>query len=407
MALPAALPHPQNLPETTRRHELDWLRALAVLGLIPFHAAIIFTTGSGDYIKSGQTSIYMDFLASFISFWGIQLLFFIAGAAAYFALHRRSSGQYVSERLARLAVPFIFGVLTIVPLQIYIGYLAMPGAHMSFPEYYYAVFLQGWLGVLHGTIPSNGDAWVGHLWFIPPLLIYSLLAPLILWASRHLPDHLKKQGIGIASGWRILVLFGLPLGLVEYVLHGNGPRSLSLDYLLSENWAQFICFLLFFFYGYIIYSSHCLILSARRYAWRAIVLGTACWLISEGLIQAHLVPANDYSAGYAASMVLRSYISWFWVIGITGLAIRYMGWSNRLLAYLKQGTYPIYVLHMLVLTFVAFFVVRWDSSLLTKFLIIVALTVALTLLLYDLFIKRVGVLRFLFGLSSNQPHGGL
>jgi glucans biosynthesis protein C len=402
MALPTALPRPQSSPATTRRHELDWLRALAVLGLIPFHAAIIFTTGSGDYIKNGQTSIYMNFLASFISFWGIQLLFFIAGAAAFFALRQRDSRRYINERLSRLAIPFIFGVLTVVPLQIYIGYLATPGAHTSFLQYYTAVYLQQWVGVLHGSIPGNGDAWVGHLWFIPPLLLYSLLALPLFHMSRHLPDQPKQQGIEIFSGWRMLLLFGLPLGLVEFVLHGNGPKSLSLDYLLSENWAEFVCFLLFFLYGYIMYSSSRFTLSARRYAWPAIGLGTACWLVSEGLVQTHLVPANDYSPGYASFMVLRGYVSWFWVIGITGLAMRYLGWSDRLLTYLKQGTYPIYVLHMLVLTFVASFVVRWDADLLAKFLVIVILTVAVTLLLYDLLIKRIGVLRFLFGLAAQQ-----
>ena len=259
-----------------------------------------------------------------------------------------------------------------------------------------------WLGVLHGIIPGNGDAWVGHLWFIPPLLLYSLLALPLFWMIRRVPDQLKKQGIDLFSGWRVLLLFGLPLGLVEFVLHGNGPKSLSLDYLLSENWAEFVSFLLFFLYGYIMYSSNRFTLSVRRYAWPAIGLGTACWLVSAGLIQAHLVPANDYSPEYALFMILRGYVSWFWVIGITGLAMRYLGWSNRLLTYLKQGSYPIYVLHMLVLTFVAFFVVRWDASLLAKFLSIVSLTVAVTLLLYDLLIKRIGVLRLLFGLSAQQ-----
>ena len=204
-----------SLPTTTRRHELDWLRALAVLGLIPFHAAVIFTTGSGDYIKSTQTSVSMDLLASFISLWGIQLLFFIGGAAAFFALHRRSSRQYVSERFTRLAVPFGFGVLTIVPLQIYVGYLATPGAHMSFWRYYGAVYLQRWLGILHGVIPANGDNWVGHLWFIPPLILFSLLALPVYRLSGRLPEQLKKQGAEICSGWRMLLLFGLPLGLIK------------------------------------------------------------------------------------------------------------------------------------------------------------------------------------------------
>ncbi|HEX5570593.1 MAG TPA: hypothetical protein VFX31_04345, partial [Ktedonobacterales bacterium] len=54
-----------------RRHELDWLRTAAVFGLIPFHTAIIFTTGSFDYIRNAQSSAVMDALTSFVSIWGI------------------------------------------------------------------------------------------------------------------------------------------------------------------------------------------------------------------------------------------------------------------------------------------------------------------------------------------------
>jgi peptidoglycan/LPS O-acetylase OafA/YrhL len=390
-----------NLPKTIRRHELDWLRTFAVLGLIPFHAAIVFTTGSADYVKNGQTSLAMDVLASFITYWGIQLLFFIGGAAAFFALHRRTSRQYVSERVNRLAIPFIFGVLSVVPLQIYIGYLAAPGTHMPFLQFY-ATFLQRWLGVLHGIVPSNGDDWVGHLWFIPPLLLFSLLALPFFRLCRHIPKQALQRAQELCSDWRMLLVFGMPLALGELLLHAQLPGSLALNYQFSETWAQFYSFLLFFFYGYVVYSSDRLIRAARRYTWLALGLGTACWLVVSGLMQAHLTPASDYSLGYASFMFLRSYISWLWVIGITGLAIRYLSFGNRILDYLNQGTYPIYVLHMPVLTFVAIFVVSWDTSILPKFLAIIAFTMAATLLLYDLLVRRIGVLRFLFGLSAQQ-----
>jgi glucans biosynthesis protein C len=388
-------------PKTVRRHELDWLRTFAVLGLIPFHAAIIFTTGSADYVKNSQTSVAMDVLASFITYWGIQLLFFIGGAAAFFALHRRTSRAYVKERVNRLAIPFIFAVLSIVPLQIYIGYLATPGTHTTLPQFY-ATYLQRWLGVLHGIVPSNGDDWIAHLWFIPPLLLFSLLALPFFRLCRHIPKQVLQRAQELCSGWKLLLAFGMPLALGELLLHAQLPRSLALNYQFSETWAQFYSFLLFFFYGYVVYSSDNLILAARRYAWLSLGVGTACWLVVEVLIQTHLSPANDYSPGYAAFMFLRSYISWLWVIGITGLAIRYLGFGNRILDYLNQSTYPIYVLHMPVLTFVAIFIVRWDTGILAKFLAIIIFTMAATVMLYDLLVRRIGVLRFLFGLSAQQ-----
>ncbi|MGZ3637449.1 MAG: acyltransferase family protein, partial [Ktedonobacterales bacterium] len=105
--------------KTPRRYELDWLRTCVVFGLIPFHTAIIFTTGLGDYVKNEQQTPVMNVLAGFITFWGIPLLFFVAGAASQFALRSRSPRQYVIERVMRLGIPFVFGVLVIVPIQVY------------------------------------------------------------------------------------------------------------------------------------------------------------------------------------------------------------------------------------------------------------------------------------------------
>jgi glucans biosynthesis protein C len=296
-------------------------------------------------------------------------------------------------------------VVSIVPLQIYIGYLATPGMHMAFPEFY-AGFLQRWLGVFHGQIPSNEDDWVGHLWFIPPLLLFSLLALPFYKLSRRILPHTLQQAQQLCESGRMVLVFGLPLAVGELLLHAQLPQSLALNYQFSENWAQFYSFLLFFFYGYVVYSSDKLVLAARRYAWHTLACGTACWLVALGLIQAHLTPTNEYSLGYIAFMFLRSYISWLWVIGITGLAIRYLGFGNRILDYLNRGTYPIYVLHMPVLTLVAIFIIGWDASIAVKFFAIVIITMSVTLLLYDLLVRRIGVLRFLFGLSAQQPGAG-
>jgi fucose 4-O-acetylase-like acetyltransferase len=51
---------------------------------------------------------------TFIDIWFMPLFFFIAGAAAFFALGRRSSREFAVERAKRLLVPFVFGMLVIV-----------------------------------------------------------------------------------------------------------------------------------------------------------------------------------------------------------------------------------------------------------------------------------------------------
>ena len=94
------------------------------------------------------------------------MLFIISGGATYFALGFRSAGQYIQERFLRLLVPFIFGVLTLIPLTTYIRRSRV----LSLPEHY-AGFFRFDLEHLDGY---NGTFTPAHLWFILFLFVFSV-----------------------------------------------------------------------------------------------------------------------------------------------------------------------------------------------------------------------------------------
>ena len=104
-----------------RQHYIDWLRVLAVLLLFPFHTLRVYNAGELWYVKAARLSTAVAYLLDFISAWHMQLLFLLAGASTCFALRKRSNRQYVGERFVRLGVPFVFGVLVLVPPQCYYG----------------------------------------------------------------------------------------------------------------------------------------------------------------------------------------------------------------------------------------------------------------------------------------------
>lgn len=402
VSVPPSRPAPVGAAKTPRRHELDWLRTCVVFGLIPFHTAIIFTTGAGDYVKNTQRSIVMNVLAGLITFWGIPLLFFVSGAAARFALRTRSSKQYAIERITRLGIPFVVGVLAIVPLQAYVGTLSAPGAHDAYPQFYIH-YLQQWAGVFQGKFPARGDDWVGHLWFIPPLILFSLLTlPLFRYLETPHGIHLIARLASFSKGWRLLVLFGLPPAICEFVLQGGLSNMLFLDLQLSWNWVLFILYLIFFIYGFVIYTDGRFLVAIQQHWLAALVIGSAAWLVFEGLYLTGQAPKSDNVTGYLLLVLLRSYVSWLWVVALVGIAMRYLSSDSRMLSYLRDAAYPVYVLHMPVLTIVGFYVVQWDMPLIIKFLVIVGVTVVVTLLLYELVVRRTRVTRFLFGLKV-QP----
>ena len=65
---------PRRVGGTTRRDELDLLRALIVVGLVFFHTAVIFAAGEFP-IKAGPENRAATVLLAFGAVWGMPLLF--------------------------------------------------------------------------------------------------------------------------------------------------------------------------------------------------------------------------------------------------------------------------------------------------------------------------------------------
>ena len=51
---------------------------------------------------------------------------------------------------------------------------------------------------------------------------------------------------------------------------------------------------------------------------------------------------------------------WCMLLGLLGLAQRYLTAGGRVLAYATEAAYPFYILHQTVIVAVAYFVVRWE-----------------------------------------------
>jgi peptidoglycan/LPS O-acetylase OafA/YrhL len=94
-------------------------------------------------------------------------------------------------------------------------------------------------------------------------------------------------------------------------------------------------------------------------------------------------------------------------MGILGLALRFLEFSTPVIEYLSRAAYPVYIIHMPILSFIGLWVVRLDMNVWLKFGLITALAVAASLAVYDLLIRRIGALRLLFGLQARAPSHGL
>jgi len=102
-----------------RRPDLDWLRVIA-FGLLIFYHAGFAWTGWGWHLDSDETLPWLAEAMRFTNRWRIPLIYMVAGGAIVLALGRRSAGAFATDRIRRLLLPLIFGVLVLVPPQVYL-----------------------------------------------------------------------------------------------------------------------------------------------------------------------------------------------------------------------------------------------------------------------------------------------
>jgi hypothetical protein len=101
---------------------LGWLRTLVVLGIIPYHALVIFGASSAVYIKSTQANPVLGLIGGFVLTWGIPTLFLLAGAASRLTLENCDPGAYVRERLGKLLAPMtLVALVPVFPYVVAVG----------------------------------------------------------------------------------------------------------------------------------------------------------------------------------------------------------------------------------------------------------------------------------------------
>lgn len=133
-------------PASNRQPGLDWLRVVGVWLLVPFHVAVIFSPGLW-YIKHPESSRVLTYgIAGMLDPWHMPLLFLLAGFASWYSLQRHTPNTFLVERVKRLLVPFVFGILLVIPIEQYFAALH----HQT----HTGTFLTFWTGYF-ATIPTK------------------------------------------------------------------------------------------------------------------------------------------------------------------------------------------------------------------------------------------------------------
>lgn len=354
-----------------RSNYIDNIRIICILLLFPFHTAMCFNSFGEKFYVMGTPSTIISGIVVAVYPWWMALLFVLAGISSVYALKKRSASQYAKERVFKLFIPLLFGILLIIPPQTYIADVFHNSYSGGYFKHYITYFTK-WTD-LSG---ADGGFTPGHLWFILYLFVISMITlPLMNWYTKR-EKKLSVEKINIF----IIALIGIIIITLMTFIADIGGKSVG-DFAA--------CFLL----GFFLLSKDDVIQKLEKHStllgitWLIlIVIRCVLWLTGCN---------NDIIFG-----VEYKALEWIGILAFLGLGKRFLNFRNKITDYLSKAAFPLYFLHQTILIITGFFVFKFTPNIVPlQYLLILFISFVFTLFMYELF-RRIPVTRFMFGIKK-------
>lgn len=392
---------------TAPNHRLDYLdavRAFALLLGIVFHASLSFSpVYFGWAVMDVSTSSIITSFMLVSHCFRMALFFLIAGFFSHMTFHRKGARTFVNSRLTRIAIPFVVGWFILRPLIV--SSWVMGGESV-----------RGEVDILNGLkigFQSLGqlpkDLLTGtHLWFLYYLLVVTAIA-LAVRAVVGLTSSLQSNATKwtdrivawIANSRFSWLALALPTGACLWYMGTWGMDTP--DRSLVPRLPVLIVYGGFFAFGWLAHRQEKLMerfarLTLSRVALCIVSVGVTLALSSYQSDMGHprigLIRAG-FVVGYAMMM-------WSLVALSIGLFKRFLDKPRKVVRYIADSSYWLYLVHLPIVVWlqVAFAELsfRWPL----KLIAISLLTVAISLVLYDLFVRSTLIGKTLNGRKRDR-----
>lgn len=375
-----------------RRYDIDWLRVIAFYLLILYHVGMIFVPW-GFHIKNNSTAEWFETWMSFLNQWRLPLLFTISGIVVYHSLGKRTGGNFLLERTQRLIIPLIFGMLVIVPPQIYFERISNGVQFANYWEFWKTVFN-------FVPYPLGGSLSWHHLWYVLYVFSYSLVAlPLFLFLRNEKSIGLRnKLGVFIKNHPNLIYLIFIPLFLFSISLADRFPTTHG----FFDDWYNHSISFTLFVSGFFISAINGLtdVMVAKRKQSLILALVPSIFLLLFVWGPTFEI-FNDRTPDFGfIYQILKWILVPCWIYTFLGYGKLLLNKTSKVLTYANESVYPLYILHQTVMIAIGYYVIQWNWGIIPKFFLLVVLTFGGSFAVYELLIKRFNITRILFGMKS-------
>ena len=382
-----------------RRHDIDALRVLAFSLLILYHSAMVYVADWDFHIKSTYLAEWLQYPMIALNRWRMPLLFMISGIAIGLARVEGRRLRFATARTGRLLLPLLFGMFVVVAFQAYCEGRAnghLPPGLWAFLSSYWRVHpwpegsFSGW---------EHGITW-NHLWYLAYLLPYTLL----LLAGIPLLQRIRAWLLArtrLAS----TLLLSMPIAWLLGVRFWLAPRYPETHALFGD-WTVHAESLPLFLLGYVVSTATGFWGWVERLRWKTLAVAVLAIGIELSLrwIGHHppSQPLPDWLLElpwYTIERMSRVTYTWMALLAIFGWGRALLDRPFRWLSYCSEAVFSWYILHQTLIVAIAYWLVPLQLGAAVEASLVVAGTIVGCLLLHELLIRRIGLLRPLFGLK--------
>jgi glucans biosynthesis protein C len=429
-----------------RIHYFDHLRSLAMLLGIYVHACFPYGAGflNAWFFQDQSTSVSISMGFLFLHLFRMPLFFLIAGFFANYLIHKRGVKGFVKNRLVRIGLPFI---IFLPLLLIGSGVTIITSALVVPKEYLNPSIRQGIEEFRKNRAPNkSGEATTTtkpkeyspvvapkepsiatapqtssraappkepnastksnntqsrqedpvitqHLWFLYYLLLFCFTAALL----QNLRHRFITKLFAVFFGSSIYIWLA-PLLLVP-ALHTVGVPASTPGHIIPRLW-PFGYYGVFFLLGWHFFYHQDYMDRIRKHLWPFILAGLfAAFLflyLQPGAAPfRHSLPgwmsfnttSISFLSGKTINVFLEAFSAIYLVMASLLLGKRFLNFNSRIIRYISDSSYWVYLMHYPLITIIQAFLVRLPVPIFVKFIASSVMVVGIGLVTYRYMVR--------------------
>ena len=391
------------MDDNRRCYSLDALRgSMMMLGIV-LHGSqwYISEPPGGLPVPTDPSTAYVfDVIVHFIHSFRMPLFFVLAGFFTSLLVQKRGLRGTYANRGSRILSPLLVSCLTILPLTM-LAMIAFMGS-AKFNTFQVLPSMEQ-INILKAEISAAGmpvdQPSLGHLWFLYYLLYFYLLIPLcmgLVWLLKKVDADVGKV---IAS----------PLLYIPLVMYSAATLWAFRGGVLFEGFLfikphlpALLYYGSFFVFGYVFHNFRQILVTFNHslngfLGISVILLPLAIMATASEFAMADVDPQT-----HAVAVALNACLTWSLIYLFMGLFLRFLDYKSPWILYISNSSYWVYLIHMPIVTTIAWLLLPFDLPALIKFPIVVLVTTLICFSSYHYWILDSWVSQLLNGVRFNH-----